>query len=50
MEECIPTSIKPLIDAYLHVLEPLRSHSTVSTSSALSPSVPLKSRKATSIL
>lgn len=26
MEECIPTSIQPLIDAYLHVLEPLRSH------------------------
>ncbi len=26
MEECIPTLIQPLIDAYLNALEPLRSH------------------------
>jgi len=26
MEEFIPTSIQPLVDAYLHALEPLRSH------------------------
>src|SRR6266566_695712 len=26
VEEFIPTSIQPLIDAYLHALEPLRSH------------------------
>ena len=26
MEECIPTPIQPLIDAYLHAFEPLRSH------------------------
>ncbi len=26
MEECIPASIQSLIDAYLHALEPLRSH------------------------
>lgn len=26
MEELIPTPIQPLIDAYLHTLEPLRSH------------------------
>lgn len=26
MEECIPTPVQPLIDAYLHALEPLLSH------------------------
>ena len=26
MEECIPTPVQPLIDAYLHALEPWRSH------------------------